>query len=187
MSVNYIQPIIFSLIVIAAYFLFNWLLLKAITVFGESKRVPKLRYIHVYKYFRFILWILTAVVLMVVWGLDYKGLIVLASSVLALLAVALVAQWSILSNITSGVLIFFTFPARIGNAIEIIDGTSSITGEIIEITLFQTLLKQKDGEIVSYPNSLLLQKAVRIHQKKSNKTTKPRVSLRSRVSDRKPQ
>ncbi len=70
-----------------------------------------------------------------------------------------------LSNITAGVLIFFSFPVRIGDKMEIIDGASTVIGEIVEINLFQIILRDDDGKMVSYPNNLLLQKAVRKLQK----------------------
>ena len=166
------QPWLFSIIVLMVSFGLNWGVKQVIERLGESKGVPEKRSRQVYKYFRFILGMMTFIALLMVWGVDYKGLAVLATSVLAMLAVALVAQWSILSNITSGVLIFFTFPARIGHTIEIMDGNNSIRGEIQEITLFQVILKDKKGELVSYPNSLLLQKAVRIVEKKDNEKKK---------------
>lgn len=160
------SPLIASGLIILMYFLLNGVLRKVITSIGEFKKVPVGRHTQVYKYFRFILIVFTAVALLVAWGIDYKGLAVLATSILAMLAVALVAQWSILSNVTAGVLIFFAFPVRIGDKMEIIDGTSSVTGEIIEINLFQIILEDDDGQLISYPNNLLLQKAVRKIQPK---------------------
>lgn len=150
-----------SVLIILFYFFLSRLLRIAIRKLGELKQVPVLRYEHVYKYFRAILIVLAAVVLLTVWGVDYRGLVVIASSILALLAVALVAQWSILSNITAGVLIFFSFPARIGDKIEIIDGNTSLKGEIHEINLFQVILKDEKEQLIAYPNNLVLQKAVR--------------------------
>lgn len=156
-----LSPIIASGLILLAYLFLNGILKKVITSIGEFKKVPVGRHTQVYKYFRFILMVFTVVALLVAWGIDYKGLAVLATSILAMLAVALVAQWSILSNITAGVLIFFSFPVRIGDKMEIIDGASSVTGEIIEINLFQIILEDESRQLISYPNNLLLQKAVR--------------------------
>lgn len=171
-----------TLVIVLALVL-NWVLKTAMAKLGEFKNVPPRRHRQVYKYFRFILIILTGVVLLMVWGVDYRGLVVVASSILAMLAVALVAQWSILSNITSGVLIFFSFPAKIGDRIEIIDGNTSICGEIIEINLFQLILEDENKQRISYPNNLLLQKAVRKLNKSASKTKRPS-SLRQRQQNR---
>jgi small-conductance mechanosensitive channel len=76
------------------------------------------------------------------------------------LGVALFAQWSILSNITAGVLIFFVFPYRIGDRIRIVEKDEDMSGVIVEIALFHILLKRDSGDVMTYPNSLLLQKGV---------------------------
>lgn len=89
-----------------------------------------------------------------------KGFSVFASSLFAIIGVAMFAQWSILSNITASVIIFFNFPARVGDTIKIIDGDNSIEGTIKEITLFQVELKDSDGNLIIYPNNLLLQKPI---------------------------
>ena len=39
-------------------------------------------------------------------------------------------------------------------------GDNSITGEIVDITLFHILIKDNDKNLVCYPNSLAVQKAV---------------------------
>jgi len=100
-------------------------------------------------------------ILAAIWGVDYHGLFLFASSILAVLGVALFAQWSLLSNVTSSVILFFSFPARIGDKIEIIDGSNIITGTITEINIFQMLLRDDKGYEISYPNNLILQRPVR--------------------------
>ncbi|NIW50111.1 MAG: mechanosensitive ion channel, partial [Gammaproteobacteria bacterium] len=70
----------------------------------------------------------------------YKGLLVFASSFFAIVGVALFAQWSILSNITASVIIFFTSNAKIGDKIKVVDGDNTVSGIIRDIGLFYTLL-----------------------------------------------
>lgn len=125
---------------------------------GYKKKVPDARIRYVQKYFNALLLALAFVVISVVWSIDYKGLLVLASSFFAVVGVALFAQWSILSNVTSSVIIFFVFPAKIGDRVKILDGDDTIVGQIMEITLFQVLLKDDEGNEVSYPNNLMLQR-----------------------------
>jgi small-conductance mechanosensitive channel len=72
----------------------------------------------------------------------------------------LVAQWSILSNLTAGVLIFFVFPYRIGERIRVVDKDEDISGAIIEIALVHVLIHRDNGDTITYPNNLMLQKAV---------------------------
>ena len=78
------------------------------------------------------------------------------------------AQWSILSNITSGVILFFFFPFRIGDTIKIHDKDFPIQAEIEDISAFHVNLKTIDGERITYPNNLLLQKGISIIVNKPN-------------------
>lgn len=94
-------------------------------------------------------------------GLDFSRLVVLASSFFAVLGVAMVAQWSILSNITASITIFFAFPYKIGDRIRILDKDDSVTGVITEIGLFYVRVRDDNGDLVTYPANLILQKPVR--------------------------
>ena len=98
--------------------------------------------------------------LILIWGVQTEDLFFTLSSVLTVIGVALFAQWSILSNITSGFIVLFSFPFKIGDTIKIHDKDFPIEGEIISIHTFYTLVKTLEGEMVTYPNSLFLQKGV---------------------------
>ena len=92
-------------------------------------------------------------------GVEYSQISIFLSSVIALFGVAFIAQWSILSNITASIIIFFNFPYRVGDHIKVVDKDSEIAGIVEEISLFHVLIR-KDDEIITYPNNLILQKAV---------------------------
>lgn len=98
--------------------------------------------------------------LILIWGVKTDDLFITVSSVLTVIGVALFAQWSILSNITSGFIVLFSFPFKIGDTIKIHDKDFPIEGEIISIHTFYTLVRTTEGEMVTYPNSLFLQKGV---------------------------
>jgi small-conductance mechanosensitive channel len=102
------------------------------------------------------------IILIVIWGVDTKNLFVALSSVFAVIGVALFAQWSVLSNITAGVIIFFTASFRIGNYIRILDKDMPIEAKVEDIFTFYTHLRSKDGVLHVFPNNMLLQKAVTI-------------------------
>ncbi|MBN7821803.1 mechanosensitive ion channel family protein [Bowmanella sp. Y26] len=96
----------------------------------------------------------------VTMGIDYANLMVFLSSTFAILGVALVAQWSILANITAGILIFFNFPYRVGDRVMIVNKDFDMSGVIEEITTFHVLIRRDQGELITYPNSLILQTPV---------------------------
>jgi small-conductance mechanosensitive channel len=93
-------------------------------------------------------------------GLGYSEVSVFLSSIFAVVGVGLFAQWSILSNITASMIIFFGFPYRIGDRIKIADKDEDMRGVIEEISMFHVILRRDDGNLITYPNSMLLQKAV---------------------------
>ncbi|MBQ4915248.1 mechanosensitive ion channel [Maribacter sp. MMG018] len=119
------------------------------------------------KYINVGVFILSFVALTLIWGVNYKDLGLLLSSVFAVIGVALFAQWSILSNITAGVVIFFSFPFKIGNTIRILDKELSDSENpeneifvIEDIRAFHLHLRRGNGEILTYPNNLVLQKGI---------------------------
>jgi small-conductance mechanosensitive channel len=100
--------------------------------------------------------------LTMIWGVDFRNLGLVMSSVFAVIGIALFAQWSILSNVTSGIIMFFTFPYKIGDYIKIHDKEAPCEGIIEDIKTFHIILHTKDNEIITYPNSMMLQKGVSI-------------------------
>ena len=125
---------------------------------GVEKHAEPERAVYISKVFNLGAALLSTLGLCFIWGVDYSSLIVFSSSVLAIMGVAFVAQWSLLSNITASVIIFFSYPARIGDTIRVVDGDNSIEGKIVDISLFQVMIETARGELVSYPNNLIVQK-----------------------------
>jgi small-conductance mechanosensitive channel len=99
-------------------------------------------------------------ILFSVWGVDKKNIFIALSSVFAVIGVALFAQWSILSNITAGLVIYFSLKLKIGDRIKIQDLTETVT--ITDIKTFYILLKTDNGEKIIYPNNIILQKAISV-------------------------
>jgi len=167
-----------NLILTLAIFIGAFLLVKLSTYFinkvGTKKQVLSKRIYYVNKFSHFITIFITLMALAVVWNVQLGGVMVFASSIFAVIGVALFAQWSILSNLTSSIIIFFTFPASVGDKIRVIDGDNSITGEIIEISLFQIEILDDEGNIILYPNNLFIQKPI-MKIKKKEKTQEEKI------------
>lgn len=114
---------------------------------------------------------LTVIILLsAIWGLKQNEIAVFVGTILTALGIAFFAQWSLLSNITSSLLLFFNHPLKIGDTIRILDKDYPFEGEISDLTYFFVLLKTEDGEIITIPNSLLFQKSVSIFEKKTHTT-----------------
>jgi MscS family membrane protein len=113
------------------------------------------------KFFNFVLAILLFVCLGIIWDVSVKGLSIYFASVFTIVGVALFANWSILSNITSAIIMFFNSPYKIGTKIQIMDKEDSVTGTVLDITLFSIQIQTAEGDIVSYPNNIAIQKPIK--------------------------
>ncbi|MES2794667.1 MAG: mechanosensitive ion channel domain-containing protein [Bacteroidota bacterium] len=102
------------------------------------------------------------ILIVLIWGVDKKELALFFTSFMAILGIALFAQWSLLSNVTASIILFINHPAKIGDKIVVLDKEFPLTGKIRDIGAFFLILKTDEGEIVTIPNSLILSKMIQI-------------------------
>lgn len=95
-----------------------------------------------------------------IWNIDQTQLIVFLTSMLTILGIAFVAQWSILSNITSSLILFFTHPLKIGEDIEIFDKDYAVSGKVEDISFFFIHIRDVNGHLITIPNNVALQKTI---------------------------
>ncbi|MCC5451027.1 mechanosensitive ion channel family protein [Rheinheimera sp. UJ51] len=110
--------------------------------------------------FHILLLLVLLVMLSIVWGVDIRGLLVLASSIIAVAGVALFASWSLISNVTAFFILLGQKDFAEGSKVRIIDGNNALEGDIAEIHLFNTVLKTTDNERIIYPNNLIISRPV---------------------------
>lgn len=108
------------------------------------------------------------IALAVIWGVEPKNVIIVFSSLFTVIGVALFAQWSILSNITAGIVIFFTMPFRIGDEIEILDKDHPIKATVENVMTFTIHLRTEDGDLVVMSNTLFFQKVLSVKETKNH-------------------
>ena len=109
-----------------------------------------------------ILNLVVVAILVIIWSIDQSDILLFFSSIVTILGVAFFAQWSHLSNITSGIIIFFNTDTKIGDHIQILDKDFDLEGQIYDIGSIFTKVKINDNEMISLPNNILLQKAIKI-------------------------
>ncbi|NBW39140.1 MAG: mechanosensitive ion channel family protein, partial [Cytophagia bacterium] len=100
-----------------------------------------------------------------IWGLKQNEIAVFATTILTALGIAFFAQWSLLSNLTSSIILFFNHPVKLGDTIKVMDKDCPFEGEVTELTYFFIHLKTKNGEIITIPNSMVLQKSIAVIEK----------------------
>lgn len=154
-----------TLICLVVVLLVRFISIQAINKIGKLRDKSTVRTKLVSKHISFGLAVIAAVILIFIWGVDFKELGLVMSSVFAVLGVALFASWSILSNVTAGIILFFWYPFKIGDRIKIHDSDFLDEALIIDIAAFHLHLRKDNGEFVTYPNNMLLQKGVVLIEK----------------------
>ena len=110
--------------------------------------------------FYFVYYVIFITSITLILGIDLKALSGFLASVLAILGVAFFAQWSLLSNITASIIIFFYHPLKIGDKVRILDKEFDFSGVVKNITGFYVLIETESKQQITIPNSLVLQKGI---------------------------
>ncbi len=156
-----------TFITLGVFFVIRFLLVKTIRRIGQISDISRVRTKLVIRYVTFAITLILFVALILIWGVNIRELGLIISSVFAVIGVALFATWSILSNITAGIILFFYFPYKIGDRIRLQDKDFPEEAIIMDIQSFTVHLLKDDGELLTYPNNLLLQKGVILIQKQA--------------------
>lgn len=159
---NNLQETLSTLILLAIVIFLRVLTAKLIKKYAKTSEILEHRINLIIRYNNIFLNILFFIALFIIWGVQKDDIVVTLSSVLTVIGIAFFAQWSILSNITSGIILLFSFPFKIGDIIRIHDKDFPIEAEIEDIRAFHTYLRTKEGEMITYPNTLLMQKGISI-------------------------
>ncbi|MFK2820957.1 mechanosensitive ion channel [Flavobacteriaceae sp. LMIT009] len=162
---TYQDEIINTIIVFGVLFIIQFIANVLVRRLGKSKRKNKGRIKLVGRYITATFLLIALLIEAFIVGVGVDDLVVLFSSVFAILGITLFANWSILSNVTSGIVMFFSFPYKIGDKIHVHDKEHEVIGVIEDIRSFQIHIRLGNGDLMTYPNNLILQKAVTLVEK----------------------
>jgi small-conductance mechanosensitive channel len=162
---THLQELLSSLILLIGLLITKFVTTKAIRKVGKISDLNKSRTKLIIKYTSVGITVVGFVALLIIWGVKLKDLSLVLSSFFAVLGVALFATWSILSNVTAGIILFFSFPFKIGDKIKIQDDDFPLEAVITDVRAFYIELKTDEGYLVTYPNNLFLQKGVALISK----------------------
>ena len=162
---TYKTELIFTAILLSILFIVRFILKVSIKKIGRKSHINEARIRLINRYVTVTLFLIALLIESFILGAEPKDLALVFSSVFAVIGIALFAIWSILSNVTSGVIMFFSFPYKVGDKIQIHDKDFPIEAIIEDIRAFQIHLRLDNGDLVTYPNNLILQKAVTLIKK----------------------
>lgn len=128
--------IIESLIIIVVGSIIRIMITNSLKKIRVKFGFQKTRVLIVNRIITFLVYAAVIVLIAFIWGVDEKQLMVYVSSFLTILGIAFFAQWSILSNITAGLILYINYPVKIGDTITILEKDNNITGIINDIGAF---------------------------------------------------
>jgi len=150
-----------TVISLVIFFLIKLISIRLIDRTVRKSLLQKSRGKIIKKIFLVVLVLINLIFILSVWGVDQSELFLFMASFLTILGIALFASWSHLSNLTAGIIIFFNHSVKLDDTIIIMDKDYEVEGRISDIGLFFVELKTKEGEQVSLPNNVFLQKMIK--------------------------
>jgi len=106
------------------------------------------------------LWLVTAMLVLNLWGIGVSGLWTLLASVIAVIGVGFLAVWTMVSNVTASFFITVWRPFRLGQTVEILP--ENLKGRVIDRNMMFTVLRDENGSMLHLPNNLFFQKVFRV-------------------------
>lgn len=109
-------------------------------------------------------WMLLALLALQLTGVVHEAWAILSATIAAL-AVGFVANWSLLSNVTAGILVMIFRPFRVDDMISVWEGDVEIAkGEVIDLNLMFVSISTETLTVKRLPNNLLFQRTVEVHR-----------------------
>lgn len=157
-----LPKIISTGIAILIFIVIRFIIVKFIRQLTQIKDNLSNRTNLIIKYLNFVLGFFLALTFTAIWGLDTSQISNFIISITAFVGVAFFAQWSVLSNITGGIVLFISYPFKIGDVIKIQDKDFPVLARIEDITSFYIVLTTSEGQNLTYPNNMVLQRGIEI-------------------------
>ena len=161
MEVHYAR-MIETLIVVVTYVVIRMIVTKVVSNVLTGRLIQESRGMHIRKLINAIMLAIGVIFISLIWGVNQSRLLVFLGSVLTVIGVAFFAQWSLISNITSSIIIFFNHPVTIHDTRKLMERKDyEIEGRVVNIGLFFITLATKDGDEVTLPNNVFCLKVIK--------------------------
>ncbi|MCE3296718.1 MAG: mechanosensitive ion channel protein MscS [Crocinitomicaceae bacterium] len=157
---GYEHQIFLTIIVLACWLMTRFLTKRAIKKLSIKFGIAIERRRITVKILNIIFVLLTVVFIITIWGVNKNQLFLFFTSIITVLGIGFFAQWSILANITSGIIIFFSHPIKLGQKVKFVDKDFDIEGRLVNISFFYMHLENDKNEKITIPNSVALQKTI---------------------------
>jgi small-conductance mechanosensitive channel len=105
-------------------------------------------------------WLIAAIFILEIWGVNVGGLWTLLVSAAAVIGVGFLATWSIISNITASFFLMIWRPFQFDDMVQIFP--ENLQGRVVDRNFMYVLLQEDSGALIKVPNNLFLQKIIRV-------------------------
>ena len=156
-KIQIIESVVLIIILIITLKVLQRIINRAGLKFSYQKARIKI----VKKVISFVVYLVLIGILLLIWGIAPSQLAAYIASLFTVMGIAFLAQWSIISNITSTLISFFNHQVNIGDSIVILDKDFQVEGKISDIGVFFIIIKVSDKEYVSLPSNVFMQKMVK--------------------------
>lgn len=107
-----------------------------------------------------VLWLITAMLILNLWGVSVSGLWTLLVSAAAVIGVGFLAVWTIISHVTANIFITIWRPFQLGHTIELLP--ENLKGRVIDRNMMFTVVREDSSALLHIPNNLFFQKMFRV-------------------------
>jgi small-conductance mechanosensitive channel len=107
-----------------------------------------------------VLWLITAMLILNLWGVSVSGLWTLLVSAAAVIGVGFLAVWTIISHVTANIFITIWRPFQLGQTIELLP--ENLKGRVIDRNMMFTVVREDSSALLHIPNNLFFQKMFRV-------------------------
>lgn len=168
----YKKEILVTVVLMVIIIGLNSLTKRAIRKFGRTSAIDINNRKVIFYLSNLLFYGLAIIIITLIWGVNLQEFSVFISSILAIVGIGFVAQWSILSNLTASVILFFSHPLRLGDRVRVLDKDFDWTGKVEDISGFYLFMRTDDGRSISIPTNLVIQKGIEILQEEHGSVEK---------------
>lgn len=146
--------------ILSTFILIGKLLNRGVEKFGLKNNFTTDRIVRAKRLVDGFLAICSFTLLTLIWGFHLREFFVVAATIFTILGTALFASWSNLSNISSGLILFFSYRLKVGDRVMINIGDHQLEGIIRDMRLFYVEVENDNGNVVIYPNNFMIHQIV---------------------------
>lgn len=126
---------------------------------GLKRKVPKVDLNGLGNGARLVIFVVAFLLILSIFEFPLTAIVATIGTLCGVVAIGFVAHWSILSNFPCTFFLILFKPFSVGDELEI--PADGVRGEVVDITLAYTVLRDEEGFFMNIPNAHFLQKQFR--------------------------